>query len=76
VKYATSDVSNLDWVDAEVDCSSGKHVLGGGLWIDNENVHILKDQPLLTGDGWHILAHNTDLFSKASVTAFAVCANT
>ena len=51
-------------------------VLGGGFWIDNESVRILKSQPLLTGDGWHVLAHNTDVFSGASVTAFAICANT
>lgn len=75
-KYADFDVSNLGYVAATANCSSGKHVLGGGFWINNENVRILKSQPLTTDDGWHVLAHNTDLFSGATVTTFAICANT
>lgn len=69
-------LSNLGYGDAQAACSSGKHVLGGGFWIDNENVHIFKSQPTPTNDGWYVLAHNSDLFSGANVTVFAICANT
>jgi hypothetical protein len=76
VKNAEFSVSNLGYGDGKASCSAGKHPLGGGFWIDNENVRILKSQPPSANDGWYVLAHNTDLFSGATVTVYAVCANT
>ena len=76
VKTAEFSVANLAYNDGKAACSSGKHPLGGGFWIDNDNVRILKSQPPSANDGWYVLAHNTDLFSGATVTVYAVCAST
>jgi Collagen triple helix repeat (20 copies) len=76
VKTADIDVPNLGWNDGKALCSAGKHPLGGGYWVNSENVQIVKNQPPAANDGWLVLAHNSDLFSHWQVTIYAICAST
>jgi hypothetical protein len=76
VKETDFNLANLAWGDGRAYCSAGKHPLGGGFWTTNENVNIVKSQPLTASDDWYVLAHNTDLFSGAIVTVYAICATT
>jgi hypothetical protein len=77
VKTADIDVPNLGgWADGEAFCSAGKHPLGGGYWVNSENVQIVKSQPPQANDGWLVLAHNSDVFSHWQVRIYAICANT
>ena len=73
LKTANFEVANLGWAEGNAVCSAGKSPLGGGFWVTSENVDVVKSQP--AAGGWHVLTHNGDLFSKAFVTVYAICAN-
>jgi hypothetical protein len=73
---ADLSIANLNWGDAYAVCSPGKHVLGGGFWIDSADVTIIRSQPTVMDDKWYAAGYNHNLFSSADGVVWAICANT
>lgn len=73
---ADLNVPNLDWGDAYAVCSAGKHVLGGGFWVNSADVTIIRSQPTSTLDKWYAAGYNHNLFTPSQGVVWAICANT
>jgi hypothetical protein len=73
---ADLNVPNLDWGDAYAHCSAGKHVLGGGFWVNSADVTIIRSQPTSTRDTWYAAGYNHNLFTPSQGVVWAICANT
>jgi hypothetical protein len=76
VMEADLNVPNLDWGEAYAQCSPGKHVLGGGFWVNSADVTIIRSQPVSTLNKWYAAGYNHNLFTPSQGVVWAICANT
>ena len=56
----------------EVPCPAGKVASGGGYFVDNPSVMVIKSYPGLAGYAWTVVATNPDS-SDHSVTTWVLC---
>jgi hypothetical protein len=67
------DVPNLSSARGVVECSEGKHVLGGGVAIGYG--HILQSYPSGGATSWTAWVENDEVFNHLPARVYVLCAN-
>jgi hypothetical protein len=67
-------IPEIDTIEASVNCTGSKKVLGGG-FLCSESMRIIESSPLDGGNGWQVTAILIPSISEVGFCqAFAICA--